>query len=72
MSLGTDRVRLSFNPGGNEDVEQIKRQIADIIDLIETYKVDREDPDANETNRLGALAQTALEDAAMWAVKMVT
>lgn len=68
MSLGTDRVRLTFNPGGNEDVRQIKQQIADCIDLVQEFSGTAD----AEKNRCIALAQTALEDAAMWAVKAVT
>jgi hypothetical protein len=63
-SVGALRVRLSFNPGGNELVNKIKQLSADLIDLCETLK----DKDA----RLASLAQTHYEDAAMWAVKAAT
>lgn len=63
-SLGAHRVRESFNPGGNEMVNKIKRYTADLIDLCEELK--HQDP------RLAALAQTAYEEAAMWAVKAAT
>lgn len=76
MSLGTERVRLSVNPGSNPDVDSIKQRIADCIDLVETCREDILANDASvsnaEVNRLAALAQTALEDAAMWAVKLAT
>ena len=64
MSLGMDRVRLSFNPSSDSLVDQVKRLSADLIDLCEEHK--SLDP------RLAALAQTHYEDAAMWAVKLVT
>jgi hypothetical protein len=63
-SLGYDRVRGDFNPSSNSIVDRIKRQSADLIDLCETLKT--LDP------RLAALAQTAYEEAAMWAVKAAT
>ena len=66
QTLGELRVRLGFNPGGNETVNHIKRLSADLIDLCEELKAD------GETGRLVALAQTHYEDAAMWAVKAAT
>jgi len=63
-SLGAARVRENFNPGGTSMVDKIKRYTADLIDLCEDLK--RLDP------RLAALAQTAYEEAAMWAVKAAT
>ena len=64
MSLGEDRVRTKFNPAGNGSVDQIKQKSAELIDLCEGLKA--QDP------RLAALAQTAYEEAAMWAVKAAT
>lgn len=63
-SLGAERVRETFNPSGNEMVDKLKRYTADLIDLCEDLK--QLDP------RLAALAQTAYEEAAMWAVKAAT
>jgi hypothetical protein len=64
MSIGADRVRESFNPSGDQMVDKLKRYTADLIDLCEDLK--HLDP------RLAALAQTAYEEAAMWAVKAAT
>jgi hypothetical protein len=63
-SIGALRVRETFNPSGNPIVDKLKRYTADLIDLCEDLK--RLDP------RLAALAQTAYEEAAMWAVKAAT
>jgi hypothetical protein len=63
-SLGAARVRESFNPSGHDVVDKLKRYTADLIDLCEDLKP--LDP------RLAALAQTAYEEAAMWAVKLAT
>jgi len=64
MSLGAERVRETFNPSMDNNVDKIKRWTADCIDFCEEHK----DLDP----RLAALAMTAFEDAAMWAVKLVT
>lgn len=63
-STGEQRVRLDFNPSANQLVTEIKSKTADLIDLCERLK--------QKDGRLGALAQTAYEEAAMWAVKAAT
>ena len=64
MSLGSDRVRAAFNPSSDSLVDKVKALSAALIDLCEEHK--SLDP------RLAAEAQTLYEDAAMWAVKLVT
>lgn len=64
MTIGEDRVRIKFNPGGDNLVDKINQKSAELIDLCEELK--GKDP------RLASLAQTAYEDAAMWAVKAAT
>lgn len=64
MSVGEDRVRTKFNPSAKGLVDQIKQKSAELIDLCETLK--------SKDGRLASLAQTAYEEAAMWAVKAAT
>ena len=64
MSIGTDRVRVKFNPSAYDIVDEIKQNTADLIDLCETLK--------QYDARLASLAQTVYEEAAMWAVKAAT
>jgi len=68
-SVGSQRVRESFNPSGNPLVDKIKRYTADLIDLCHS-EMDKDDNP--EMRRLFALAMTQYEDAAMWAVKGAT
>jgi hypothetical protein len=69
MTKGEYRVGVDFNPSGDANVILIKRAAADLIDLIESLpKMD----DSGEVPRLKALAMTAIEDGAMWAVKACT
>lgn len=65
---GEYRVGIDFNPSGDDMVGRIKRAAADLIDLVESIP----DHAGAETVRLKALAQTHLEDAAMWAVEAAT
>lgn len=66
MTLGAERVRYTFNPTGDSMVEHIKKQLALLIDLCEELKVSGSDA------RLCSIAQTSLEEAAMWTVKAAT
>ncbi len=68
MTLGEYRVGISFNPGGHEMVNKIKRASADLIDLVNSIDA----ADILEVGRLKALAITHIEDAAMWGVKAAT
>lgn len=73
MSKGEYRVGITFNPSNDDTVGKIKRAAADLIDLIETIRVPTADEQHRmEVMRLKALAQTHIEDAAMWAVKAAT
>ena len=73
QSLGARRVRESFNPSKDDMVDKIKRYTADLIDLCnELMPRDAADANSGETARLVALASTAYEEAAMWAVKAAT
>lgn len=79
MSLGTDRVRASFNPSANTLVDQIKRRAAELIDLcssLQNVEVAKDEVTVviarSERNRCVALAQTYFETGAMYAVKAAT
>ena len=88
MTKGEYRVGIDFNPSNDDLVGQIKRKAADLIDLVAMIPPPRTDeiPDdapraetvdmifdsAGERKRLMALAQTAIEEGAMWAVKAAT
>jgi len=64
MSIGTDRVRLSFNPSGDSMVDRLKKKTAELIDLCEELKA--------KEPRLAQLAQNRFKEAAMWATKAAT
>lgn len=63
-TTGEKRVRTDFNVAGTSIVDEIKKKSAELIDLCEKLK--------DKDGRLASLAQTAYEEAAMWAVKAAT
>ena len=82
-SLGEKRVRVSFNVSGDDTITQFKTKTASLIndlDAIKNTEVSKtyEASEAalkivsGEKLRLISLAQTAYEEAAMWAVKALT
>ena len=74
-SKGVRRVRVSFNPSGTEYVDRLKVMAAQFIDAVEAIDVvvpGTVDTVDGEVIRLKSLAQTSMEEAAMWAVKAAT
>lgn len=65
---GEYRVGVSFNPSSSSAVDEIKRKTAELIDLMMALTRNR----GAVGTREAAIAATAYEDAAMWAVKAVT
>jgi hypothetical protein len=63
-TIGELRVRTDFNASGSDIVTNIKAKSAELINLCEELKA--------KDGRLASLAQTAYEEAAMWAVKAAT
>ena len=73
-SIGEQRVRIDFNVSGSDIIHDFKKSSAELINKLEEM---REDKHLNETQyreyqRLISLAQTAYEEACMWAVKAAT
>lgn len=64
LSVGEERVRVSFNISNNELVSEIKQKTAELINICEELK--------SRDIRLSNLAQTSYEEACMWAVKSAT
>lgn len=82
-SIGERRVRTDFNASSSDLVAQIKARSAEVINLCQAMRNDEAVAVPDETKeafnercgeklRLISLAQTAYEEAAMWAVKAAT
>lgn len=72
MTLGEQRVRVTFNPSLDGKVDQIKQKTAELINLCSDAKTTGHHLIDGETGRLWSLAMTSYEEAAMWAVKAAT
>lgn len=83
QTLGESRVRVSFNPSEENNVDRLKIKTAEIIDLLQAIRNDEasktydKTPEhfqlvSGEKMRLISLAQTAYEESCMWAVKAAT
>ena len=76
-TTGEYKVGITFNPGNNPVVDDLKRKAAAFIDAVEAIRPGKPNEEtstrqAAEVGRLKALAITHAEDAAMWAVKAAT
>jgi hypothetical protein len=72
LTYGQKAVGLTFNPGGNPDVEKIKRGYADLIDMMDELRRTANAAGNSEQARLASVAITDAQTAQMWAVKAVT
>ena len=68
-TFGEKAVGLNFNPSGSDDVGQIKKKFADIIDSLHKLRSETSDGDVN---RMCSIAITEAQTAQMWAVKAIT
>lgn len=66
-TLGESRIRTTFNPGNNDKVQNFKERFAHLLNDIND-----EPASTPEEGRLKSLALTALEESAMWTVKLLT
>lgn len=70
LTFGQKAVGITFNPGGNPEVDRCKQMFANCIDQIHAL---RSKADATqEQKRLASIAITELQGAQMWAVKALT
>lgn len=77
-TIGEQRVRIDFNVSGDSQIDNFKKISAELINKLEDMRnipgtADVSEFDKiSEYNRLISLAQTAYEEACMWAVKAIT
>jgi hypothetical protein len=69
LTFGEKACGISFNPGGNPEVEVIKRYFANAVNDLDAR---RNRTDNSEKKRMYSIAITELQTAQMWAVKAAT
>lgn len=69
QSFGERAVGLSFNPSGDESVNDIKRLCAKLIDTLNDNRERATNPDVK---RMYSVAITEAQTAQMWGVKAAT
>lgn len=72
LSFGEKAVGLSFNPGGSEEVTNVKKAFAAIIDGLNDEISNKDVIHDSEKVRLVKIAITQAQQAQMWAVKAIT
>lgn len=71
LTFGEQAVGLTFNPSGNEKVNEVKALYAKIIDLCSDLRKECT-PEQGERGRYLSIAITEAQTAQMWAVKGIT
>lgn len=69
LTFGEKAVGLTFNPGGNKDVNEIKAAYAQLIDNLNGLRTISE---SAEKKRMYSIAITEAQSSQMWAVKAIT
>jgi hypothetical protein len=69
LSYGEMAVGIGFNPGGSPKVNSLKQMFAIVIDQMNSYRKETEDPEAIAQM---TLAIRKAQESQMWAVKAVT
>lgn len=72
MTYGEKAVGLTFNPGGNPKVDEVKRLYAEIIDIVINNAYPVEGGKTTEMQTLSIEAIRQAQGAQMWAVKAIT
>ncbi len=68
LTFGEKAVGLTFNPSGDELVNNLKQVYASIIDRLDFLRANG----SPEVKRLASIAITEAQGAQMWAVKAAT
>lgn len=69
LTFGEKAVGLTFNPGGNQDVNYVKELYAKLIDELNNLRTSAE---GAEKKRMYSVAITEAQSSQMWAVKALT
>lgn len=69
LTFGEKAVGISFNPGKNPEVEEVKRLYATLIDKLNDLRNENE---GAEKKRMLSVAITEAQSSQMWAVKAIT
>lgn len=72
LTFGEKAVGLTFNPSGDQKVQEVKELYAKIVDLCNELKVQAITESNGERIRLFSVAITEAQGAQMWAVKAIT
>lgn len=69
LTFGEKAVGLTFNPGNNPVVDDLKACYAQVIDRAQALRNGSDDP---EVKRMASVAITEAQTSQMWAVKAAT
>lgn len=72
MTFGEKAVGLTFNPGGDPQVQKVKAAFAAIIDDLHDQRVKSSEEGKGDKVRMFSQAITDAQAAQMWAVKSIT
>jgi hypothetical protein len=72
MTYGEMAVGITFNPGGNSVVNDVNQKFADLIDVANDFRNEKNPSLSSEARRHASIAITEMESAQMRLVKALT
>lgn len=72
LTYGQKAVGVTFNPGGMQEVNEIKQLCADVIDKLVGYRNGALLQDNEERAQMFQFAIRGIQEAQMWGVKAAT
>lgn len=72
QTYGEKAVGLQFNPSGMSEVDRIKQKYAEIIDMLNDFRNEKNPSLSQEARRMASIAITEAQTSCMWAVKSFT
>lgn len=69
LTYGQKAVGITFNPGGDPEVNRCKQMVANCIDQMHAL---RSRTESQEVKRMCSVAITDMQSGQMWAVKAIT
>lgn len=72
LTFGQKAMGVSFNPSKNPEIDRIKQKYAEIADILNDFRNDKNPSLSAENKRQASVAITELQTSKMWAIGAIT
>ena len=72
LTFGQKAMGVSFSPSKNPEIDRIKEKYAEIADILNDFRNDKNPSLSSENRRLASVAITELQASKLWAIVAIT